>query len=76
MLSSAGLMRKIPTTDLTPSPGKVEAYLPPGGIGVRVDGFLYPGYVVPPYYDSLVAKLIAPRQRPGGSNWAYEACLR
>lgn len=48
-----------PDNDLTPSPGKVDAYLPPGGIGVRVDGYLYPGYAVPPFYDSLVAKLIA-----------------
>jgi acetyl-CoA carboxylase, biotin carboxylase subunit len=43
----------------TPSPGKIDAYLPPGGIGIRVDSHLYTGYVVPPYYDSLVAKLIA-----------------
>ena len=48
-----------PDNGLTPSPGTVDAYLPPGGIGIRVDGYLYPGYVVPPYYDSLVAKLIA-----------------
>ena len=48
-----------PDNGFTPSPGKVEAYLPPGGIGVRVDGYIYPGYVVPPYYDSLIAKLIA-----------------
>jgi acetyl-CoA carboxylase biotin carboxylase subunit len=48
-----------PDNGLTPSPGTVNAYLPPGGIGIRVDGYLYPGYVVPPYYDSLVAKLIA-----------------
>ena len=47
-----------PEKDFAPSPGKIEAYLPPGGIGVRVDGFIYPGYVVPPDYDSLVAKLI------------------
>jgi acetyl-CoA carboxylase biotin carboxylase subunit len=43
----------------TPSPGKVEAYLPPGGPHVRVDSPLYPGYRIPPYYDSLVSKLIA-----------------
>ncbi len=48
-----------PDNGFTPSPGKIEAYLPPGGIGIRVDGYVYPGYVVPPYYDSLVAKLIA-----------------
>ncbi|MCZ6680902.1 MAG: acetyl-CoA carboxylase biotin carboxylase subunit [Candidatus Poribacteria bacterium] len=48
-----------PANSFKPSPGKVDAYLPPGGIGIRVDSYIYPGYVVPPYYDSLVAKLIA-----------------
>lgn len=42
----------------TPTPGHVTAYHPPGGLGVRVDSALYAGYHVPPYYDSLVAKLI------------------
>jgi len=41
-----------------PSPGRVTDYHPPGGLGVRVDSALYDGYEVPPYYDSLVAKLI------------------
>jgi acetyl-CoA carboxylase, biotin carboxylase subunit len=41
-----------------PSPGPILAYLAPGGLGVRVDSALYQGYVVPPHYDSLVAKLI------------------
>jgi acetyl-CoA carboxylase biotin carboxylase subunit len=41
-----------------PSPGRVAAYHPPGGLGVRVDSALYAGSVVTPYYDSLVAKLI------------------
>src|SRR3954451_10670221 len=41
-----------------PTPGRVEVYQPPGGLGVRVDSALYAGYVVPPYYDSMVAKLI------------------
>ncbi len=41
-----------------PSPGKVTAYHTPGGLGVRVDSHLYADYYVPPYYDSLVAKLI------------------
>lgn len=41
-----------------PSPGKVTDYHAPGGLGVRVDSGLYDGYSVPPYYDSLVAKLI------------------
>ncbi|WP_114377071.1 acetyl-CoA carboxylase biotin carboxylase subunit [Elioraea thermophila] len=42
----------------TPTPGRVTTYHPPGGLGVRVDSALYSGYTVPPYYDSLVAKLI------------------
>jgi acetyl-CoA carboxylase biotin carboxylase subunit len=42
-----------------PSPGRITAYHPPGGPGVRVDTHIYDGYVVPPYYDSMVAKLIA-----------------
>jgi acetyl-CoA carboxylase biotin carboxylase subunit len=41
-----------------PSPGLVRDFHPPGGLGVRVDSALYAGYRVPPYYDSLVAKLI------------------
>ncbi len=41
-----------------PSPGQITAYLAPGGLGVRVDSALYEGYIVPPHYDSLVAKLI------------------
>ena len=41
-----------------PTPGRVDLYQPPGGLGVRVDSALYAGYVVPPYYDSMVAKLI------------------
>ena len=41
-----------------PSPGKVSYYHPPGGLGVRVDSAVYQGYVIPPYYDSLAAKLI------------------
>jgi acetyl-CoA carboxylase biotin carboxylase subunit len=40
------------------SPGQVTNYHPPGGLGVRVDSALYSGYFVPPYYDSLIAKLI------------------
>src|SRR6202008_685112 len=41
-----------------PSPGKIVHYHPPGGLGVRVDSAVYQGYVIPPFYDSLVGKLI------------------
>ncbi len=42
-----------------PSPGRIDLWHPPGGPGVRVDSHIYSGYVVPPHYDSLVAKIIA-----------------
>jgi acetyl-CoA carboxylase biotin carboxylase subunit len=41
-----------------PSPGTVTTYHPPGGLGVRVDSHLYSGYKVPPFYDSMIAKVI------------------
>tara|TARA_Y100000817_G_C16553382_1_gene409788 strand:- start:151 stop:627 length:477 start_codon:yes stop_codon:yes gene_type:complete len=41
-----------------PSPGKVNQYHQPGGLGVRVDSAVYQGYVIPPHYDSMIAKLI------------------
>ena len=44
--------------DFRPSPGRVTDYHAPGGLGVRIDSALYQGYVVPPYYDSLISKLI------------------
>jgi acetyl-CoA carboxylase biotin carboxylase subunit len=44
--------------DFRPQAGTIEAYLPPGGPGVRMDSHLYTGYEVPPYYDSLLGKLI------------------
>ena len=43
----------------TPSPGRVELWHPPGGPGIRVDSHLYSGYMVPPYYDSMIGKIIA-----------------
>ena len=44
--------------DFRPQTGKIEQYLPPGGPGVRVDSHLFAGYEVPPYYDSLLSKLV------------------
>ncbi|QGQ97106.1 acetyl-CoA carboxylase biotin carboxylase subunit [Paenibacillus psychroresistens] len=41
-----------------PSPGTISFYLPPGGLGVRVDSAAYPGYTISPHYDSMIAKLI------------------
>jgi acetyl-CoA carboxylase, biotin carboxylase subunit len=41
-----------------PSPGTITYYHPPGGLGVRVDSAVYQGYKIPPFYDSLVGKLI------------------
>ena len=41
-----------------PSPGRIHQYHPPGGLGVRIDSAVYQGYAIPPYYDSLVGKLI------------------
>jgi acetyl-CoA carboxylase biotin carboxylase subunit len=46
-----------PSTFL-PSPGKIASYHPPGGLGVRVDSAVYQGYTIPPFYDSMVGKLI------------------
>lgn len=47
-----------PFNDFRPSPGKIEVLHIPGGHGVRVDTHVYAGYVIPPYYDSMIAKLI------------------
>jgi len=47
-----------PGRDFSPSPGKITALRIPGGPGVRVDSAVFPGYIIPPYYDSMVAKLI------------------
>ena len=41
-----------------PSPGRIAYFHPPGGLGVRVDSSVYQGYTIPPYYDSLIGKLI------------------
>ncbi|MEC0371984.1 acetyl-CoA carboxylase biotin carboxylase subunit [Paenibacillus chibensis] len=47
-----------PDRNFMPAPGKIQFYLPPGGPGVRVDSAAYQGYSIPPFYDSMIAKLI------------------
>ncbi len=47
-----------PANDFRPSPGRVEIFHPPGGPGIRVDTHVYGGYMIPPFYDSMIAKLI------------------
>ena len=47
-----------PEKNFAPSPGRIDGYIAPGGPGVRVDSHCYTGYEVPPYYDSMIAKLI------------------
>jgi acetyl-CoA carboxylase biotin carboxylase subunit len=47
-----------PARNFQPSPGKIEVFHPPGGPGVRLDTHVYAGYTVPPFYDSLIAKLV------------------
>jgi len=45
--------------DFLPCPGKIDIFLPAGGGGIRVDSHVYSGYTIPPYYDSMIAKLIS-----------------
>ncbi len=47
-----------PDKNFMPSAGKIDMYLPPGGYGVRIESGAYPGYSIPPYYDSMIAKVI------------------
>lgn len=51
-----------PYNDFRPSPGKINVLHTPGGHGVRVDSHIYAGYTIPPYYDSMIAKIIAVAQ--------------
>jgi acetyl-CoA carboxylase biotin carboxylase subunit len=54
-----------PMHNFQPSPGKIEVYHPAGGPGVRIDSHVYAGYTVPPFYDSMIAKIIVQgRDRP------------
>lgn len=47
-----------PEKDFMPCPGEIKGYIAPGGFGIRVDSHSYPGYKIPPYYDSMIGKLI------------------
>lgn len=51
-----------PLEDFRPSPGKITEYHAPGGHGIRIDTHVYAGYVIPPYYDSMISKLITVAQ--------------
>ena len=51
-----------PYNDFRPSPGRITTLHVPGGHGVRVDTHIYSGYVIPPHYDSMIAKLITVAQ--------------
>ncbi|RXK58738.1 acetyl-CoA carboxylase biotin carboxylase subunit [Lacibacter luteus] len=48
-----------PYNDFRPSPGKITTLHTPGGHGIRIDSHVYAGYIIPPYYDSMIAKIIA-----------------
>ena len=50
--------RRRPRKEFSSSPGRITAFHEPGGMGVRVDTHSYAGYFIPPYYDSMIAKLI------------------
>ena len=63
-----------PAHDFRPSPGLITSFHAPGGPGVRMDTHVYAGYTVPPYYDSLLAKLIVwGKTRDEALNRAYQA---
>ena len=74
--SSAASTPKIPSKNFQPSPGKIERLIVPGGFGVRFDSHAHAGYVVSPYYDSMIGKLIVhqPTRARGDRLHAAGAC--
>ena len=68
-----------PEQDFRPSPGTIKALYLPGGPGVRIDSAVYAGYTIPPYYDSMIAKLItyAPTRQEAIAKmqWALAECI-
>ena len=71
--SKCGSTRK--SCRISPCPGRISQYHAPGGLGVRMDSALYDGYSIPPYYDSLIGKLIVHRTRPPRSIGALHRAL-
>ena len=64
-----------PFNDFRPSPGKISTVHFPGGHGVRLDTHVYSGYVIPPYYDSMIAKLITTAQTRNAAISKMKRCL-
>src|SRR5690606_41878279 len=64
-----------PTRGFAPKPGLIVAYEPPGGPGVRVDGAAYAGWTIPPFYDSMIAKVIVWAQDRDGATARMERAL-
>jgi acetyl-CoA carboxylase biotin carboxylase subunit len=64
-----------PHNDFRPSPGKITTLHTPGGHGVRIDSHIYDGYVIPPYYDSMIAKIICVAQTRAESIETMERAL-
>ncbi len=65
-----------PATGFTPSPGKLDHFIPPGGPNVRIDTACYSGYTIPPYYDSMIAKLIVRGTTRAEAITTAKRCLR
>jgi acetyl-CoA carboxylase biotin carboxylase subunit len=64
-----------PAHGFRPSPGKIQRMMVPGGMGVRFDSHVHPGYTVPPYYDSMIGKLIVHRPTREEAIAAMHRCL-
>ena len=64
-----------PNRDFVPTPGRVSAYYSPGGVGVRIDGNAYPGYTIPMFYDSMIAKMTVRGRTWEETTWRLKRCL-
>ena len=64
-----------PYNNFKPSPGKIVNYQPSGGYGVRIDSHVFNGYLIPPFYDSMIAKLIVKRQYSYRNHRPNETCF-